>query len=370
MSERMPLPAAAVPKTMKAAVLYGPGDVRIEERPVPEPGPGEALVRLRASGICGSDLMDWYVRQKAPFVFGHEPAGDVVALGEPAAAGGSSGDAVDPQPLRVGDRVALHHHAPCFDCDECFRGAHVHCATWRRNALRPGGMAEYAVVDANAVRRDTLVIPESVSYEAATLVEPAACVVKALTRARLQPGQRVLVIGLGFTGQLFGFLARRSGASTVAGVDSVPMRRAVAKEHWADDVYGPQSGSMTGAGADNVGPPPEAAFDLVVVTPGSSGAIVAGLAATRNGGTTLLFAPTGPGEDVPMPVHDMFFREIHVVTSYSAAPADMRSALTHVVAGALPEDVLITHRFSLEEAAEAYRRAQIPDEAIKIVVTP
>lgn len=350
MSGREKSAAHRVPNTMKTAVLYGPGDVRIEEGPVPEPGPGEALVRLRASGICGSDLMDWYVRQKAPFVFGHEPAGDVVALG-------ASPSPSSAPPLRIGDRVALHHHAPCFACNECLRGARVHCETWRRNALRPGGMAEYAVVDANAVLRDTLLLPESVSYEAATLVEPAACVVKALSRARLQPGQRVLVIGLGFTGQLFGFLARRSGAAGVAGVDSVPMRRRVAEDHWADAVYGP-------------GEAPAASFDLVVVTPGSPGAMRAGLEATRNAGTTLLFAPTGPGEDVPMPVHDMFFREINVVTSYSAAPLDMRTALSHVVAGALPEDVLITHRFPLDEAREAYRRAQTPDEALKVIVMP
>src|SRR5690625_2821976 len=330
--------------TMIAAVLHAPGDVRVERVPIPDPGDGEALIKLRASGICGSDLMEWYVRQKAPFVFGHEPAGDVVAVGAGAAA------------LRAGDRVVLHHHAPCFACEPCARSDYVHCGVWRRNALRPGGMAEYAVIDANAVRHDTLALPPSASYEAATLVEPAACVVKALRRAGLRRGDKALVIGLGFTGQLVGFLARPSGAASVAGVDSVPMRRRVAEEHWADEV-------------DEPGAARTEAFDLVVVTPGNGAAIRAGIDATRNGGTTLLFAPTAPGEDVPFPVHELFFREVNVVTSYSAAPPDMRTALAHVVAGALPEEVLITHRFGLDETDAAYRTAQNPDEALKVVVT-
>lgn len=344
--------ASTPPGTMDAAILHAPGDVRMERMAVPQPGDGEALIKLRASGICGSDLMEWYVRQKAPFVFGHEPAGDVVQLG----AGVTN--------LRVGDRVALHHHAPCLECDVCLRGDYVHCDVWRKNALRPGGMAEYAVIDANAVRHDTLVLPDSVSYEAATLVEPAACVIKALRRAGLRGGDRVLVIGLGFTGQLFGLLARAEGAATVAGIDSVDMRLTMAGKHWADTVYRLGSG-----GGSESGEPPAGAFDLVVVTPGSAAAIRAGITATRNGGTTLLFAPTAPGEDVPFPVHELFFREINIVTSYSATPPEMRTALAHVVAGTLPKSVLVTHRYSLHETGEAYRKALDVNEALKVIVT-
>lgn len=342
---------------MNVATLHAPGDLRIERVPVPEPGDGEALIRLRASGICGSDLMDWYVQQKAPFVFGHEPAGDVIAVGPGVT------------DVRVGDRVALHHHAPCFACDECDRGDYVHCTVWRKNALRPGGMAEYAVIDANAVKHDTLVLPESVSYDEATLVEPTACVVKALRRAGLRGGDNVLIIGLGFTGQLFGFLARDSGAAAVAGVDSVPMRLRMAKDHWADKVYGPPGATPAPGTVLGRRPAPPASFDVVIVTPGSAAAIRAGIDAARNGGTVVLFGPTGPGDEVPMPVHEMFFREINVVTSYSAAPPDMRTALAHVVSGRLPEHVLITHRFDLEEAAKAYKMAQNADEALKVIVT-
>ena len=337
--------AAAVPATMRAAVLRGPGEVVVEEVDVPAPGPGEALVRLRACGICGSDLMDWYVATKAPGVFGHEPSGEVVAVGP----------GVDW--LRPGERVFVHHHAPCMECEVCRRGDHVHCPTWKPNVLKPGGMAEYAVVGAQSVRHDTLPLPPHVSFAAGTLVEPAACVVKALRRARFAPGMRVGIIGLGFIGQMFGFLARAGGAGFIAGSDVVESRRGLAAEHWADEVW---DARLAG---------PAASFDLVVVTPASPAAMRAGVGLVRNGGTLLLFAPTPPGQEVGMPVFELFFREITVVTSYSAGPSDTRAALAHVAAGHLPEHVLISHRFPLAEAAEAYRAAGRTGEVLKVIVT-
>jgi len=360
-----------VPASMRAAVLRGPGALALERVDVPRPGPGEMLVRIRACGICGSDLMEWYVEQKAPFVFGHEPAGDVVAVG-PGVTG-----------FQPGDRVVLHHHAPCMECDVCRRGDFVHCPVWRKQALLPGGMAEYAVVAKQSVRHDTHLLPAHVSYEAGTLVEPLACVVKALNRAGFAPGMRVLVIGLGFTGQLFGFLARRRGAAFVAGSDTAPARLDLARKHWADEVYdvgrplpdetsSPDTAAptreTTSASATR-SPVPDHSFDLVVVTPGSPAAMLTGVSAVRNGGALLLFAPTAPGEAVPFPVHELFFREVNIVTSYSAGPDDMKAALQHVHAGDVPADVLISHRFRLEHVAEAYKAAQDVHKALKVVVT-
>lgn len=335
-----------LPKKMRVALLRGPNELVVEETDVPQPGLGEMLVRIRACGICGSDLMDWYVEQKAPFVFGHEPTGDVVAVGPGVTA------------FKPGDRVILHHHAPCMECEVCRRGDVVHCPVWRRQALLPGGMAEFALVAEQSVRHDTLTLPENMAYEAGTLVEPLACVVKALNRAGFEPGMRVLVIGLGFTGQLFGFLAKSRGAKSVAGSDSVASRLTLAAEHWADTVYDVAQQTV-----------PEHAFDLVVVTPGSPQAMLAGAAAVRNGGTLLLFAPTKPGDAVPFPVNDLFFREVTVVTSYSAGPDDMKTALEHVVAGDVPADVLISHTFPLAEIGQAYEKAQHVHDALKVVVT-
>lgn len=342
MPSRIP---STIPSTMRAAVLRGPGDLVLEQMDVPRPGPGELLVRIRACGICGSDLMPWYVEQKAPFVFGHEPTGDVVAVGEGVTV------------FQAGQRVVLHHHAPCLECDVCQRGDVVHCPVWRRQALTPGGMAEFAVVAEQSVRHDTHVLPDAVSYDAGTLVEPVACVVKALARARFQAGMRVLVIGLGFTGQLFGFLLRHGGAAFIAASDSVGPRLALAEKHWADEAIDVSRRRAPGA-----------AFDLVVVTPGSARAISAGVDAVRNGGTLLLFAPTAPGEALSFPGVELFFREVNIVTSYSAGPADTRTALAHVVRGDVPADVLISHRFPLDEVGRAYETAHDVHNAMKVVV--
>lgn len=335
-----------VPENMRAAVLRGANDLTLEMRDVPEPGPGEMLVRIRACGICGSDLMDWYVEQKAPFVFGHEPTGDVVRVGAEVTS------------FRPGDRVVLHHHAPCKKCEACVRGDTVHCPVWREQALLPGGMAEYAVIAEQSVRHDTHLLPADVSYEAGTLVEPVACALKALRRANFAPGMQVLVIGLGFTGQLFGLLARHGQAGALAGSDVVEARLRLAEEHWADEVYDVRKRGL-----------PAASWDLVVVTPGSSEAILAGLGAVRNGGTLLLFGPPAPGQPTPFPVDELLFREVTVMTSYSAGPADTRQALPYIVEGRLPVDALISHRFGLHEVEQAYATAQDAVRSMKVIVT-
>jgi L-iditol 2-dehydrogenase len=140
------------------------------ERPVPAIGPGEALMRTRFSGICGSDLLDWYVRKKAGTVLGHEVSGEIVAVGEGVTR------------FRIGDRVAPHHHAPCLACAECAAGRHVHCAAWKASRLEPGGMAELVRIPEGNLAGDTRKVPDGVSDEEATFIEPLATVVKAFRR--------------------------------------------------------------------------------------------------------------------------------------------------------------------------------------------
>ncbi len=183
---------------MRAAVLYDVDDIRIEDRPIPEIGDGELLVRAMASGICSGDVMAWYIRRKAPLVLGHEPAGIV------AETRGETG-------FSVGDRVFVHHHAPCFACRACARGAYVQCAAWRPNGIDPGGIAEYFRVKAGNLR-DTLPLPSTVGFADASLVEPLACVVKSLRRGGVRAGDRIYVIGLGVMGLLHVLAAKELGA--------------------------------------------------------------------------------------------------------------------------------------------------------------
>src|SRR5579885_2730292 len=179
---------------MKVARLYDFGDIRVEDHPTPQPGPGDILVRATACGICSGDIMPWYIRRKAPLVLGHEPVGVVEEVGSAV------------REFHRGDRVFVHHHAPCFECASCRRAEYVQCATWRATKIDPGGMAEYFVVGAHN-RRDTLRLPDALADADGVLVEPAACVVKSLRRAGLKRGESILVIGLGIMGMMHVMLA-------------------------------------------------------------------------------------------------------------------------------------------------------------------
>ncbi|HEX9859619.1 MAG TPA: zinc-dependent dehydrogenase [Nitrospirota bacterium] len=338
---------------MKVAVLHSFNDIRIENWGIPGIEKGEALVKMRACGICSGDVMPWYIEKKAPLVLGHEPAGEIVALGD-----GVKG-------FSVGDRVFMHHHAPCMNCAYCKRGDYVLCEAWKRSMIVPGGLAEYVKVPALNLEKDTLVLPESVDFLGGTLVEPLACVVKGIRRMTINKGDRVLVIGLGIMGILFVVMAKLMGASKVIGVDMVPYRLAKALDVGADDVVDiteehsrERMMKLTrGDGADKV-----------VVGPGSVPAMAQGLSCAGPGSTVLFFTPTPPGDTLKINPNQLYFNEITIVQSYSCGPNDTREALGHLAEGGIPVGKLITHTFPLEKADEAFRLTSKAGESLKCVV--
>lgn len=198
---------------MRVLMYYSNTDVRVEEMPVPETGPGELLMRVIASGICGSDVMEWYRRDKVPLVFGHEIAGEVVEVGE----------GVDK--IKPGNRIAATHHVPCNTCHYCLSGHHTVCETLLKGtSFHPGGFAEYVRIPAINVDRGTFHLPEGVSYEKASFMEPLACVLRGQKNAGLKPGQSVLILGSGISGLLHVGLARALGAGLVIAADTIPFR--------------------------------------------------------------------------------------------------------------------------------------------------
>jgi L-iditol 2-dehydrogenase len=330
---------------MRAAVLHDVDDIRIESRQVPHIGEGELLVRTRACGICSGDIMPWYVRRKAPFVFGHEPAGEVVAIGPGEPSRDDAGRA-----FAVGDRVFVHHHAPCFTCEACMRGDYVQCAAWRTSALDPGGMAEYFRVPRENVR-DTLRLPENVSYENASLVEPLACVVKSLRRSGLRAGDRVLVIGLGVMGQLHVLAARDLGAR-VAGSDFLEERRALARRNGAEIA---KPGATTDA-------------DVVICGPGTPTALRAALATARPGGTVVMFTPFDPADAMTIDAERFYFKDLRLIASYSCGPEDTRAALALIAGGIVCAGNVGAMTFPLDAVAEAHR-ALAQSRIVKPIVT-
>jgi L-iditol 2-dehydrogenase len=192
---------------MKVARYYGEGDIRIEEMPVPEPGPDEIVIRVRASGICGSDVMHWYRAGRGPLVLGHEIGGEVAAVG------------ANVRTYGVGERVTASHHVPCNTCHYCLNGHHTVCDTLRRTNFCPGGFSEYVKLPALNVDRGVYRLPDTVSFEEATFVEPLACVYRGQRIAGMKAGKSVLVIGSGISGLLHIQLARTLGAAMVGAVD-------------------------------------------------------------------------------------------------------------------------------------------------------
>src|SRR4051812_7515514 len=291
---------------MKAAVYLGGGRIVVQERPEPRPGPGEVLVAMRACGICGSDLMQWYQDPRAPVVLGHEPVGVVL-----------ESDAGLPPP---GARVFVHHHVPCGDCEFCARGHETLCDTFKATRIEPGGFAELILVPALNAALDLLELPDSVSDEAATLIEPLACCVRGLDRVRVDADARLLVIGGGQMGLLIAQAALARGAAvTVA--EPRDDRRRLASE----------------LGARGVEPVAAAVGDptVIMLATGAAAAWELALAAAGRGAVIQLFAPAGPGERREFPVDEVFFKEVEIQASYSAGPQDTRAALALIAGGAI-----------------------------------
>jgi L-iditol 2-dehydrogenase len=341
------------PTATTAAIYYAPGDLRIEEVSLPPLGPGELLVRVRACGLCPGEVMDWYMARKAPVPLGHEPVGEVV-------------EAADGVAFRPGDRVFVHHHAPCLDCHFCRRGEFVQCATWRPRRLVPGGLATYAIVQAAAVASDVVRLPEGLSDDVATFIEPLACVVKSVRRARVRDGDHVLVIGLGVMGLLHLLVMRALAApAQLLAVDRIPERLAGAAG-LADAVIDTSRAPLAEAVARATG---GRGADVVVVGPGSVEALEAGRQATAPGGTLVVFTPTPPDVVWPLRMHDVFFNETTIVPSYSAGPTDTREAV-RLLSGGLAVEPLITHRLPLRDAGAGYALVRAAGPALKVVVRP
>lgn len=327
---------------VRAVVFHAPGDIRVEETEVSLPGPGEILVRMTACGICGSDLMDWYMVQKAPVVMGHEPVGVVEAVG-------ASLDQADPPLPKVGQRVFVHHHAPCLVCRHCRRGRETLCETFAASRLLPGGMAEMIRVPARNAGTDVLVLPDHVDDAAATLIEPLACCVRSQRRAGIDRSTRVAVVGLGQMGLLQVQTALASGCDMLVGVDPLAGRRTQVEAYGARTAE-PDAGKVLAA----LGARP----DVVLLATGNPAAVELALDVVAPGGCVQLFAPAPPGHRLPVDLNLLFFREIRIDASYSAGPADTREALDLLACGRVTIEGVITDRYPLSQATAAFAKAR------------
>lgn len=312
---------------MKAARVEPDGAVRVVDVPRPVCPAGGALIRVEACGLCSGELMEWYMRSKAPHVLGHEVAGVVIES--------------DDARFAPGSRVAPHHHVPCGKCDACRRGAPVHCDTWRRTRLDPGGMAEYCAVSAENLN-DTAPM-DGVDAADAALVEPVGCVVKSVRRANCRPGERVAVIGLGSLGLVHMILTREHDP---IGFEPKPARR-----EWAQRL-----------GLDAREPGVGDRFAVVFVCPGSADAFRFALDIAAPDARIVRFAPGAPGEGVELDLCQTYFREANLLHSYSCGPEEFAAAADLIRRGVVSARQVVSDFVRLEELPKAYgqmRAAQI-----------
>ena len=338
---------------MRAAVYYNNKDVRLQEMPVPSIGPDELLVKVEAGGICGSDVMEWYRLAKAPLVLGHEITGTIAEAGQ------------NVKQYNVGDRVFVSHHVPCNTCKYCLAGHHTVCDTLRSTNFDPGGFAEYLRVPAINVYRGVFLLPDSMSFEVGTFIEPLACVYRGQRQAGIKPGQSVLVIGSGITGLLHIKLAAALGAGSIFATDLSQYRLDMAQKLGARTIKATDDVPKRLRELNNGD-----LADLVILCTGAVPAIDQALASVDRGGTILFFASSQPDVKVSFPIFDLWKNEISITNSYGASPLDITTAIELLGSERVKVTDMITHTFGLSDAKKGFKLVAEAGESMKVIIKP
>ncbi len=323
---------------MKAAVYYNNNDIRIEERPIPKISDGEILVKMKASGICGTDVMEWYRLKKAPYVPGHEIAGEIVESKS--------------EKYKTGQRVFASHHVPCNKCRYCLENNHTACETLHKGNYDPGGFSEFIRIPKINADAGTYLLPENVSYEEGAMIEPLACAVRGIRLINVKKTHNVLVLGSGVSGLLNIQLARLKGAKVIA-ADIDDYRLNKAKEFDADEVINAKNDFDIKA-------------DKIIVCTGAMQAVKQAFKCIDRKGTILFFAI--PDKNIEIPTVDFWRNEITLTSSYGAAPADLEESLELIKNKKINVKSMITHKLPLEKIQEGFKIAAEAKESLKVVL--
>ena len=340
---------------MRVAMYYNNRDIRVEEMPVPQVGAGEVLMKIMSSGICGSDIMEWYRIHKAPLVLGHEVAGEIAAVGEGVTQ------------YKVGDRISASHHVSCNTCHYCLNGHATVCETLRKTKFYPGGFSEYVLLPSINVDRGIYLLPDEVSFEEGSFVEPLACVQRGQRLAGIHPGNSVLVAGSGISGILHINLARALGAGRIIATDISEFRLESARGFGADHAIDARDFSPEYLRDINDG----RLADVVIICTGAKSAIEQGLQSVERGGRVLFFAATDKGVTIPISFNDFLFRnEVTLTSSYAGDRADHITALELIRSKRVNVRDMITHRFGLENTVKGFAHVMEGKDSIKVIIDP
>ncbi len=339
---------------MLVAVYHNNRDVHVEEVPKPEIGADEILLKVMASGICGTDVVEWYRLPKAPRVLGHEATGIIDEVGKKVTK------------YMVGDRVFVSHHVPCNKCHYCRKDAHTACETLHTTNYYPGGFSQYIRVPKINVETGVYKLPANMSYEEGTFIEPLACAVRGQRLAGIQKGDTVLIIGSGMAGILHIQLAKLKGAQKIFAADINPERLKLAPKFGADHVIDAKGDLPQQLKELNDG----VAADKVIVCTGATQAALTALDCVDRGGTILYFAVPDPTVKIPIPITEFWRNETTIRTSYGAAPRDLEEALQILAKKQVNVKDMITHRLDIREIAEGFRLVAEAGKSLKVIIEP
>ena len=326
---------------MKVAVYHNNNDIRIEERPIPKISDNEILVKIKSSGICGTDVMEWYRIKKGPRILGHEISGEIVESNS--------------EKFKQGQRVFVSHHVPCNNCKYCLENNHTACETLHTGNFDPGGFSEHVRVPKLNVEKGTFILPENVSYEEGTFVEPLACVVRGQRIINLKKNHNVLVLGSGISGLLNIQLAKLIGAKvTATDVDDYRLNKA--KQFGADEVYHAEKFN------------PKNKFDKIIICTGAMPAFGQAFNSIDKKGTILFFAI--PNKNIEIPTLDFWRNEITYTSSYGAAPCDLEESLKLISDGKINVRDMITHKLPLEKLQDGFKIMSEAKESLKVLIEP
>jgi L-iditol 2-dehydrogenase len=342
---------------LKAVFVKDKNTVSVDELAPLKPGASDILVRMKACGLCGSDLEKVYGDYGMSSVkLGHEPSGEIVAVGNTVS------------DLSVGDRVFVHHHVPCYSCHYCLHGDYTMCAMFHSSNIEPCGLSEEILVpEWNISRGGVIRLPESMSFEKAALIEPLACCLRAFDRCKIHKGDSVAIFGAGPAGILHVLLAQSLGGGKIFLIDVNQFRLDLARKHCEIEFL--NSGKQQNVEESVKGATDNRGVDVSIIATGNPRAIVQAIGLTRRGGTILLFGVPSRGTQLTLDANMIYSNEISLVPSYAASEVETNQACALLNNNRLNVDWVVTHRFNLRQARDAIKCAHEAKDSMKIIVT-
>ena len=340
---------------MLACFLEAPRKVAVKDVLIPKLAAGDILVRMEASGICGTDLEKIEGQLGPGGILGHEVSGTIEKIAD---------NVTDHKP---GERVVAHHHVPCYQCPDCCSGNYTLCNEFKKTNIDPCGFAEYFRVPQYNVSRGAVIpLPPELSFEEGAMIEPASCCIRAIRRANIKQGDNVLVVGLGPTGLTQIQLLRHATTGKIIASDIVEARLRLGKKLGADDTINALEQDVQA----HIGNITKDGVDLAIVSTGNEKALSQAFSSVRKGGRILLFGAPSHGASYPLNVSELFSRQITLLSSYSCVEAEMEEAIRLVSEKRLDLKSLITDRFKIRDAEKAMEFAKTSKTSIKTIILP